>query len=1022
MEQKDIFSGLSVEKILADVKEMEGKTPLKLWSLADVDALLAEENTENASAPAQAAAKAAEVPAAKDEPAFFDKQEDSVTAPEVVPEPVTKGEVSNAEAPTLSDSVKHAAQVLERLRTLETEEKAETEEKESKFEQADKDTDTKETEPTPEPLLSGVTVQDEEEELRTEEEPEEPKPLPGQISLEKTRVFNEVQSRAVHNPDIEHHIGQKVIRTGAEAPKKPAMERDRYRERFLNRPEQKLEKTMEHKKLLEQLPPQTIEKPGVIVRKDAKEATGEDGLQAIPTLITPEDVLKEEQEQTKVQVQEGSLKSHAFEHPVDEAAEATPDDQVMFEGFGEEEPVEQIDEQEAEMDLFERRREKAKRFRLFPGLNESDEAQTDEDFSTEEAEYEEEAPTADEKTRVRIDLPDEAEEDEEDEFEEDFEDDEAQDEDTGRRRRRKKTVARQMPPVRVLREFFGPKDTQGVYDIFKAELRGYRVRTVVLSILTVASVASALLVRLTDSFDFVGGNAGVYAAVNLIFLLAAGFMSLKELKIAVVGIFNRYASAETGLLCALLFALLQTGVSFAFSQQAVEVPLYSAVGLLSFAMYYSGRGNKQKADIADFRLLAQHYNRFHSIGKIEDEEVAFEIGRGLLLGDPDIRYSKPVKLPSHFVEITKKSDPANEIYARAIPAVLVAAVLVGAVTGFVTKSVYTGISAMTAVVLAGIPSAALLSSASGFYSVNKGLHAQGAMISGYDAAFDTLSANAIVIDAADLFQVSECRLCGMKLYHKMRVDEALLYTAAMVIQSGGTLSSLFDGVIQSRRDILPQVESLAYEERLGCSGWIYNQRVLVGSRELLVKHNVDAPSREEERIFKKDGCEVLYLAVEGKTAALFVVSYAADAQTADYLCRLEKYGISILVRTSDPNITEGLVEQIFRLPHNLVKIINPVAGDMFRDLVKQPPKDEPCGIVHDGRTESGLLAFLGAFVLDGKFRLTEILSYIGVGLNVLLLAVLSFFSGLSQAGAFEVVVFELVWMAIMTLLPKIKKI
>ena len=47
-------------------------------------------------------------------------------------------------------------------------------------------------------------------------------------------------------------------------------------------------------------------------------------------------MLKEEQEQTKVQVQEDSLKSHAFEHPVDEAAEATPDDQVMFEGFGEE--------------------------------------------------------------------------------------------------------------------------------------------------------------------------------------------------------------------------------------------------------------------------------------------------------------------------------------------------------------------------------------------------------------------------------------------------------------------------------------------------------------------------------------------------------------------------------------------------------------------------------------------------------------------------------------------------------------
>ena len=53
MEQKDIFSGLSVEKILADVKEMEGKQPLKLWSLADVDALLADDEPENVATPAQ---------------------------------------------------------------------------------------------------------------------------------------------------------------------------------------------------------------------------------------------------------------------------------------------------------------------------------------------------------------------------------------------------------------------------------------------------------------------------------------------------------------------------------------------------------------------------------------------------------------------------------------------------------------------------------------------------------------------------------------------------------------------------------------------------------------------------------------------------------------------------------------------------------------------------------------------------------------------------------------------------------
>lgn len=41
MAKDDIFSGLSVDKILSDVKAMQGEDGLKLWSLEDIDQLLA---------------------------------------------------------------------------------------------------------------------------------------------------------------------------------------------------------------------------------------------------------------------------------------------------------------------------------------------------------------------------------------------------------------------------------------------------------------------------------------------------------------------------------------------------------------------------------------------------------------------------------------------------------------------------------------------------------------------------------------------------------------------------------------------------------------------------------------------------------------------------------------------------------------------------------------------------------------------------------------------------------------------
>ena len=111
MEQKDIFSGLSVEKILADVKEMEGKQPLKLWSLADVDALLADDEHESVTPPAQ---KEKEEPK-KDKSVVSEKKaEFNAPAETQSAAAETKQESTTEEAaPVLSDSVKHAARVLE---------------------------------------------------------------------------------------------------------------------------------------------------------------------------------------------------------------------------------------------------------------------------------------------------------------------------------------------------------------------------------------------------------------------------------------------------------------------------------------------------------------------------------------------------------------------------------------------------------------------------------------------------------------------------------------------------------------------------------------------------------------------------------------------------------------------------------------------------------------------------------------------------------------------------------------------
>lgn len=93
--------------------------------------------------------------------------------------------------------------------------------------------------------------------------------VPGQISLEKTRVFNEVDARAIRSDKIEHHIGKKITRTTSSefTDKKPAvkkgMETDKYRERFLNKPKLDMEKHASTKSLCRRSRPKPLKSSGL---------------------------------------------------------------------------------------------------------------------------------------------------------------------------------------------------------------------------------------------------------------------------------------------------------------------------------------------------------------------------------------------------------------------------------------------------------------------------------------------------------------------------------------------------------------------------------------------------------------------------------------------------------------------------------------------------------------------------------------------------------------------------------------
>ena len=802
-------------------------------------------------------------------------------------------------------------------------------------------------------MSDGVEISSEtkQEEIQDVEEKEELKSVSGQISIEKTRMFNEVDIRGAYNPNISHNLGNKVARTTtgeAQPLSSPVMGEEKYRKHFMNKPVQNIEKTQDHRKLLESLPQKTIETPGVVVKKNKQAPTNTDGIEPLPTIVPAEYEL--EQEKTRFITTE----------------EVVSDNQIILDGFGNDnEPVNVQTEEQAEEELRIKRQDKVKEF-MSDGVLFQQEVE------------EQSAP------KKRFD-------------------------------RQKRTLAC---------EYFGPKEKGRVEDEFQKEKASLTAKTIALSVICfVMAILAGVAGVANGSFEIYGNNEIVYVAVQLLLLLVACGLNFRSFTNTVKNLKNKTVDVDTVIAVSALAGAIQCAFGLALADNVESIAcLMTGAALIPMIMKTVGELLRCKNDIQNFYIVSDEEHECFNVQNIPDEDTSNEIARGLLLGDPDIKYSAKIDFPARFVELSRSAEVTGPLFKLAIPAICIAAIVLGVAYGVVAKNLFAGISTFTGIILMGLPCAASLVSVVNISTANKKLNEEGTVINGYSAVEDAVNSNGVIIDACDAFVSGGCNIEGMKLYHKMRIDEAILYTASVIIESGGVLADIFEGVIIGKKELLFPVESLSYEEKLGCSCWIHNHRVLVGNRELLVHHNVETPDKELEDKYRALGKNVIYLAIEGKISAMFVVVYKANEETARYMRELEKDGLTIFFRTSDANITESFLEQEFELPSNVVKIINPVAGEMFAKVKNAEIPRADAKIIHDGTVKTMLSALHSAFAISSYVTVSKTVQLVASFIGVAIVALLAFLSGLAQIGVWQIIIYQAVWAVVLSVLPTLRKI
>ena len=477
-----------------------------------------------------------------------------------------------------------------------------------------------------------------------------------------------------------------------------------------------------------------------------------------------------------------------------------------------------------------------------------------------------------------------------------------------------------------IEEYDDPSQAQRVQDALFAVTARSTVRAVVTGLIAVLllwlGMGAARLFPLPGLIDPAIEKQPLLL-VNLILCAVAAIICIGTIKDGLAGLFGK-PSTDTMPALAILAAFVQSVFLLSQNQyyEQVTFTLFSGIAVLSLSLNALGKRVPGSVVGKNFEMASSQLEHWAAC-TITDRERVSLVAKGLDEPEPCLVVSRPTALVKDFLK-QSFSVRASERNAQKLSyLVLAVAVVCAAVGGFMAKSVAVGISVFTGTICFACPFASTLMPAVPSMLMQKQAGKMGAVVPGWSAIEQLGKTNMVLVGAKDLFPAGSVTLKGIKTFEKERIDLAILYATSILVEGCDTMREVFSGIVQGKTDILYPVESFTLEVGCGYCAWINNERVLIGTREMMLRHGLEVPSQEwENRACKNGQQQLLYLAVSGKLFGVFGLEYTPDPSVEQVIQSLYQRGISLLVKSDDCCVSERLISTVYQLPIESVKVLN----------------------------------------------------------------------------------------------------
>ena len=574
----------------------------------------------------------------------------------------------------------------------------------------------------------------------------------------------------------------------------------------------------------------------------------------------------------------------------------------------------------------------------------------------------------------------------------------------------------------LIDDYTGPADAKSVAHDLRTTMRELTIRMLATGVSTAVLILASLIAEsgFNANNTETAGAVG-YTILSLVLLLVAIGFCAKTILNGLKALFEFRANSDSAAAVACVAVFVQTLCTL-FAPAALsmgKIHLYAGIAAGILFLNTVGKLTMLRRIHSNFRFVSSREQKY-AVRVFDDYNTSLKMAGSSVISQPAIAYQQKAGFLKRFLQISYEPDPAETSSQVLAPVGLISSLLLCVVALVITKDASLAITALAASCCVCVAVMNMLAVNLPVSRLSHRLRRRGAMVSGYEGIKRMSAVNAVLVDSTELFPRGTVVLNGVKPFKQEGLEEAVLAAGTLVQQLGGPLCGVFEQVFSEHEGELPEVEKAAFEAGNGVVGTVDGKEVLIGSRTLLTAHGVEAPEQNVESQYTTGSRQILYVAMGGELYAMFILTYNADRKKKAELQNMEMNGVSLILRSADPNLTPQFISRLFGIDATAVNVIGAGQDGPADHLVNDTADRVDAYAATKGRVES--MMSLVSTCIDEKKNISFIVAMqnAAVVIGFVLVAFLTFVAGVEQISAFALVIYELFWVLATVLVPKFR--